>query len=121
MCRGESLLQLHASLFQQEVSFMNDSKDRKTITLCDEEECCPTVEQQENTVFIQDDFGGKVALTGDQWNLLVRMIEQKQFADWTFASDRKSTRLNSSHGYISYAVFCLKKKKQNHRYSHNVN
>src|SRR2546422_7342196 len=30
--------------------------------------------------------------------------------------DRKSTRLNSSHGYISYAVFCLKKKKgSNHR------
>src|SRR2546422_8417120 len=30
-------------------------------------------------------------------------------------SDRKSTRLNSSHGYISYAVFCLKKKKQKYR------
>src|SRR5256884_4600921 len=29
----------------------------------------------------------------------------------TRALDRKSTRLNSSHGYISYAVFCLKKKK----------
>src|SRR2546422_4951548 len=29
--------------------------------------------------------------------------------------DRKSTRLNSSHGYISYAVFCLKKKKTKHR------
>src|SRR2546422_8442596 len=29
------------------------------------------------------------------------------------AGDRKSTRLNSSHGYISYAVFCLKKKKKN--------
>src|SRR3989449_4678044 len=29
-----------------------------------------------------------------------------------FRSDRKSTRLNSSHGYISYAVFCLKKKKK---------
>src|SRR3989449_8856955 len=29
----------------------------------------------------------------------------------TLAPDRKSTRLNSSHGYISYAVFCLKKKK----------
>src|SRR5256884_5573072 len=28
--------------------------------------------------------------------------------------DRKSTRLNSSHGYISYAVFCLKKKKTTH-------
>src|SRR5687768_17678286 len=30
----------------------------------------------------------------------------------TDGGDRKSTRLNSSHGYISYAVFCLKKKKK---------
>src|SRR5687768_16925695 len=30
----------------------------------------------------------------------------------THTVDRKSTRLNSSHGYISYAVFCLKKKKK---------
>src|SRR3712207_9269993 len=30
------------------------------------------------------------------------------------AEDRKSTRLNSSHANISYAVFCLKKKKYNH-------
>src|SRR2546422_1444157 len=30
----------------------------------------------------------------------------------TLHRDRKSTRLNSSHGYISYAVFCLKKKKK---------
>src|SRR3989449_7582421 len=30
--------------------------------------------------------------------------------------DRKSTRLNSSHGYISYAVFCLKKKKKQTEY-----
>src|SRR2546429_6025597 len=29
----------------------------------------------------------------------------------TVVRDRKSTRLNSSHGYISYAVFCLKKKE----------
>src|SRR2546422_2603729 len=33
-------------------------------------------------------------------------------------SDRKSTRLNSSHGYISYAVFCLKKKKKKKRTRH---
>src|SRR2546429_7400199 len=32
-----------------------------------------------------------------------------------YGTDRKSTRLNSSHGYISYAVFCLKKKNKNHR------
>src|SRR2546429_5730661 len=31
----------------------------------------------------------------------------------SWQADRKSTRLNSSHGYISYAVFCLKKKKKN--------
>src|SRR2546422_6315103 len=35
------------------------------------------------------------------------------FAAWSWKRrDRKSTRLNSSHGYISYAVFCLKKKKR---------
>src|SRR2546422_2316641 len=37
--------------------------------------------------------------------------------------DRKSTRLNSSHGYISYAVFCLKKKTHqlvNHGADHHV-
>src|SRR2546430_11401862 len=33
--------------------------------------------------------------------------------------DRKSTRLNSSHSQISYAVFCLKKKKQFVLYSHS--
>src|SRR2546422_4339771 len=33
--------------------------------------------------------------------------------DRGISRDRKSTRLNSSHGYISYAVFCLKKKKKN--------
>src|SRR5256884_2300870 len=32
--------------------------------------------------------------------------------------DRKSTRLNSSHGYISYAVFCLKKKNREHSRAH---
>src|SRR3989449_7015430 len=34
----------------------------------------------------------------------------------TTEPDRKSTRLNSSHGYISYAVFCLKKKNPEDRY-----
>src|SRR2546422_8015019 len=34
--------------------------------------------------------------------------------------DRKSTRLNSSHGYISYAVFCLKKKKKNNQISNTI-
>src|SRR5712675_3071425 len=44
----------------------------------------------------------------------VRWIEERQehIRCSCLSSDRKSTRLNSSHGYISYAVFCLKKKKQ---------
>src|SRR2546422_7242495 len=46
-----------------------------------------------------------------------RTVSRRRTANWAMvcsrwraASDRKSTRLNSSHGYISYAVFCLKKK-----------
>src|SRR2546422_6921036 len=40
----------------------------------------------------------------------LRAVGRRQDADPPV--DRKSTRLNSSHGYISYAVFCLKKKKK---------
>src|SRR5258708_19198212 len=36
------------------------------------------------------------------------------------SSDRKSTRLNSSHQIISYAVFCLKKKNTSLNYSHHI-
>src|SRR2546422_1738376 len=47
-----------------------------------------------------------------------KINQAKQFvacnhAGYVIGEDRKSTRLNSSHGYISYAVFCLKKKKKN--------
>src|SRR3712207_7542805 len=38
---------------------------------------------------------------------------RRRDVDVGFAVDRKSTRLNSSHANISYAVFCLKKKKKN--------
>src|SRR5207245_9093212 len=41
----------------------------------------------------------------------VREDLEKLKAYWLQKADRKSTRLNSSHGSISYAVFCLKKKK----------
>src|SRR5260221_3596320 len=43
-------------------------------------------------------------------NQRVRLVEVQPFRP-TFMRDRKSTRLNSSHTVISYAVFCLKKKK----------
>src|SRR2546430_16777707 len=40
-------------------------------------------------------------------------VERKTLLVAGAAGDRKSTRLNSSHSQISYAVFCLKKKKKN--------
>src|SRR2546422_2782993 len=48
---------------------------------------------------------------GEQVHAEERAREEKRDDD----QDRKSTRLNSSHGYISYAVFCLKKKKNSIR------
>src|SRR5690349_24112780 len=50
----------------------------------------------------------------------VQRAGRRQDDDLDRQADRKSTRLNSSHVEISYAVFCLKKKKKNHRYSHAV-
>src|SRR2546429_4942012 len=46
------------------------------------------------------------------WAIECRINAEDPFRN--FLPDRKSTRLNSSHGYISYAVFCLKKKKHHH-------
>src|SRR2546429_7337229 len=43
--------------------------------------------------------------------VLLRGLTRGKMRRKTWQPDRKSTRLNSSHGYISYAVFCLKKKK----------
>src|SRR3990172_12269396 len=48
---------------------------------------------------------------GDQVDVWVRSADGDPIA-WVLDEDRKSTRLNSSHGYISYAVFCLKKKQK---------
>src|SRR5687768_18267591 len=51
----------------------------------------------------------------DRFGILLGCIERAEHqahAVRRLAVDRKSTRLNSSHGYISYAVFCLKKKIQ---------
>src|SRR2546422_3667395 len=50
-------------------------------------------------------FGAVVLVPLTVFGLQVRVVMANRL-------DRKSTRLNSSHGYISYAVFCLKKKKQ---------
>src|SRR3989449_2001042 len=54
-----------------------------------------------------------VAISPREDNALRRIAEARAYqGHYDDALDRKSTRLNSSHGYISYAVFCLKKKKK---------
>src|SRR2546429_1652030 len=58
--------------------------------------------------------GVRIVVSGRREELSPRMRERIDEAMSRTANntkDRKSTRLNSSHGYISYAVFCLKKKK----------
>src|SRR5205809_5698967 len=45
---------------------------------------------------------------------VMELAGRSRYFPYLLPSDRKSTRLNSSHGYISYAVFCLKKKTTQH-------
>src|SRR2546422_5386376 len=47
----------------------------------------------------------------EKFNLVNQTRKRSPIYNVPADQDRKSTRLNSSHGYISYAVFCLKKKK----------
>src|SRR5947209_16332705 len=49
----------------------------------------------------------------------VSLRRRRKLIEVTNVPDRKSTRLNSSHANISYAVFCLKKKKQKKQTKHH--
>src|SRR5699024_12442247 len=73
-----------------------------------------TVEEEKSEIIRQIDISqetldlvreGMAEVTDDEGTAA------KTFADYPIKVDRKSTRLNSSHVSISYAVFCLKKKK----------
>src|SRR3712207_6948174 len=48
----------------------------------------------------------------------IKQLEEQLETAKTTSQDRKSTRLNSSHANISYAVFCLKKKIKNSKHLH---
>src|SRR5687768_11972013 len=52
-----------------------------------------------------------IVFAGAVFPLLINTYVGVKNVNRVLVKDRKSTRLNSSHGYISYAVFCLKKKK----------
>src|SRR2546430_5566989 len=60
-----------------------------------------------------DVFGGSRAFPGDTHQTAQFRSSVQDVLSTNPQSDRKSTRLNSSHSQISYAVFCLKKKTNN--------
>src|SRR5258708_5374617 len=72
-------------------------------------------------LLILDDWG-LAPLTSQQGRDLLEIVDDRHGRNSTRARllDRKSTRLNSSHQIISYAVFCLKKKNTNHITSHHI-
>src|SRR5687768_18332741 len=59
--------------------------------------------------FASNQLSASVNFLGNSFDDLFSSAED---GEGFFSRDRKSTRLNSSHGYSSYAVFCLKKKKK---------
>src|SRR3989449_11337312 len=102
-CGGLSATFLESELFGHEKGAFTDAKERKLglFELADD-----------GTIFL-DEIGD---LAPELQPKLLRVLETKTFRRLggtreLTVEDRKSTRLNSSHGYISYAVFCLKKKK----------
>src|SRR3712207_8189750 len=64
------------------------------------------------------------ALIGGRGGLLIALLIALAVNGYAYFNsdklDRKSTRLNSSHANISYAVFCLKKKKKNYIMTHHI-
>src|SRR2546427_8454489 len=89
--------------------FFNDTATTEiyTLSLHDALPICDAVGDAEGAVHVVGH------LDGGDGELLVQVLDE--LVDARSGEDRKSTRLNSSHSQISYAVFCLKKKKQRTR------
>src|SRR2546429_4179885 len=71
-----------------------------------------TLFRSQTEIFLQYSLQSKAL---ERLQKIAAMFPGEEVRNARLARDRKSTRLNSSHGYISYAVFCLKKKKNNDR------
>src|SRR3712207_8114684 len=65
----------------------------------------------EGTLWVGQHQGRKIHQVDPDTGAILRTIESDRVVTGVTWIDRKSTRLNSSHANISYAVFCLKKKK----------
>src|SRR3712207_8756856 len=113
---------LHLLLFCS-VFFFNDTATTEiyTLSLHDALPICPVYSSQRR-LYQPVEPSGSLSQSRSGTRLA---IEWKRASDSRNCSsarlDRKSTRLNSSHANISYAVFCLKKKKKNHKTEYRFN
>src|SRR6266436_7702617 len=103
---------------------IDDLKRAEAKLRYDERELRQLVDSLPQHVLVLDANGSILQVNRMMLDYLGRSIEEMQSPSDErtkrdlHPEDRKSTRLNSSHGYISYAVFCLKKKT--HRFNHFV-
>src|SRR3712207_9246886 len=103
MCRMSAVIYCHNFLF----FFFNDTATTEIYTLS-LHDALPIFQRPNPfpTMSIYDNVIAGVRLNSTR-------MKKSEMDDLVEKSDRKSTRLNSSHANISYAVFCLKKKKKN--------
>src|SRR5256885_6084250 len=102
-----------------DLSHMNfDVSDEQRFVLDEVDRACRELRPLEDEAYLAGKFNDRLAPIFRKAQLLGLPISRRygegQGADvltYALALDRKSTRLNSSHLVISYAVFCLKKKK----------
>ena len=55
-----------------------DSKDKKVILFCGKGDCCPVITLREKDIIIEDDFGGKVKLTKEQFEVLKEKVIKQE-------------------------------------------
>src|SRR2546427_11688931 len=104
-CRGGSMRVLHVSSGN-----LYGGIETLLLTLARHRNLCPGLEQHFALCF-EGRLSEELAAVGARVHLLGNVRVRKPLSVWR-SRDRKSTRLNSSHSQISYAVFCLKKKKK---------
>src|SRR2546430_12397787 len=97
--------------------FFNDTATTEiyTLSLHDALPICLDLREVEDVVDEREQM-----LTGREHIVQILTLLLVQPAEDALEQDRKSTRLNSSHSQISYAVFCLKKKKNRQLYNSHI-
>src|SRR5256884_1660063 len=118
MCRTEVMTRLLAAacfFFSSRRRHTRCSRDWSS-DVCSSDLEAPHVPYIKMAVLVAEEVGTVMSGPTARFPLLPYLVESASCQSFILFKghderDRKSTRLNSSHGYISYAVFCLKKKK----------